>query len=634
MLRSPLVSLAVAGALTLAAPAQTAPSGFVIDTMIGSGITAPLDFDFLADGRVLVANRAGDVSIWAEGIGTAIVGSVPNVESGGERGLLSITADPDFSVNGFLYVYYSSSADSFLHLDRFTCTGSLSSPTSTAVTFAAASRRVILASIPDSAFNHNGGAARFGPDGMLYLTIGDDANMCNAQNTASSVGCLLRMNVDVAVLGSGGNTTPPAFSVIDPGTNPLSANGDISQLVIAHGLRNPFRMEIDQVTGNLYIGDVGLSTREEYSEYVYPSVGALPLRNFGWPWREGLTGGPTTCGGSQPPGLIDPLSDEGGSSWNSVIGGARYRNQGGQYDFGPAFEGDAFYLDFFAGELRRLDHNGTSWPASATTWATGYGAVAALRQGPDGGLWFAQNTGTSPSTGGTLKRLRPLGPTNSVQAISGGSQIGPAGETFPLPVVARVFDTMNNPLPGGTVNFAIAGPGVLSTSNPVIADGNGYAMTMVTASSTAGGTITVTASTPGSQTNGVFTLGVRRLSVSVSGSLVIVTVTNSTNAVPAQVPMIVAMSFPRTPILPTFFGPVFTNPYAASTLVLMDSFNHFPVAGWQQLGSSPNYGTPGLTKIYQNVPVGLFAGQRMTFQVAGVDPITGWFLTNVELKQF
>ena len=104
---------------------------------------------------------------------------------------------------------------------------------------------------------------------MLYLSMGDDATGgCPAQLTTSSLGCVMRMNV--ATLPPGGSLTPPTASSLDPGDNPLSANTDISQLVIAHGLRNPFRMEIDQLTGSLYIADVGQVTEEEYTEYVYP----------------------------------------------------------------------------------------------------------------------------------------------------------------------------------------------------------------------------------------------------------------------------------------------------------------------------------------------------------------------------
>ncbi|MBL8727335.1 MAG: PQQ-dependent sugar dehydrogenase [Planctomycetes bacterium] len=640
MLRPLLVSLAAVAALAAAPRAQIVPTGFVVDTLVSAGLGAPDDFCFLPDGRVLIADRAGAVSVFAEGSPLGSVGTMASlVETGSERGLLSIEADPDFSTNGYFYVWYASSADAFLHLDRFTCTGSLSNPASTNLTFSLASRRAILASVPDSNFNHNGGSARFGPDGMLYLSIGDDATTCTAQSTTSSVGCLLRMNVSVAVLGAGGNTTPPSFSALDPGDNPLSANSDISQLVIAHGLRNPYRMEIDQLTGSCYVGDVGQNAVEEYSEYEYPSVGALPLRNFGWPWREG-NNSYTTCSGTIPPGLIAPIAtvNQSGSAWRSVMGGPRYRNQGGTYDFGASYEGTAFYLDYFAGQIRRLAKT-TSWgPApsvpgqpDATNWGTGFIGTTALRQGPDGALWLTQHPSTYATSGGFLKRVRTLGPTNSVQAISGGGQIGPAGQTFAMPVVARVFDTSNAPLPGGTVNFAITGPGVLSTTNPVIADANGYAQTIVTASSTAGGTVTVTASTPGSQTNGVFTLNVRKLTVTQASNVLVVSVTNATNAVPAQVPMIITMAFPRTPILPTFFGTVFANPYYPSTLVLEDAFGHFPTVPWANTGG---IGTPGLSKVYLNVPVAQFAGQRMTFQAAGVDPITGWFLTNIEIKQF
>jgi glucose/arabinose dehydrogenase len=613
--------------LTTLAAAQTPPSGFVIDTVIsGSAVAAPMDFCFLPDGRVLIANRAGSVSVWADP-SSATVGTVASVESGGERGLLSITADPNFPTNGYIYVYYSHNSDTFMHLDRFTCTGDLSNPSSTNLTFSTASRRVILAAIPDNAFNHNGGACRFGPDGKLYQTIGDDANMCMAQSTTSSLGCLLRM--DVSGLPAGGSTTPQTFSSLDPGDNPLSANSDVSQLVIANGLRNPFRMEIDQLTGNVYIGDVGLSTREEYSEYVYPSAGPMPLRNFGWPFREGATTGPSNSCGTPPSGLIEPLADVGSSSWNAVMGGPRYRNQGGRYDFGAAYEGDAFFLDFFAGEVRRLDHNGTSWPASATVWTNGFGAVSALRQGPDGALWFAANTSTSPSSGGSIKRVRPIGPINSVVAVGGDGQIGPSGETLPMPIVARVLDPQNNPLPGGTVNFSIAGAGTLSTTNPVIADGNGEATTMVTASPTSGGGITVTASTPGSPNNATFSLYSRRLTVTPSGSWLILTIANKTDAVPTNVPYLIMVSFPRTPMLPTYFGPVL-NPLEPATLVLEDAFGHFPVVTWANTGG---IGTPTLTKVYTLVPPGLFTGQRMTFQAVGLDALTGWFKTNEEVKQ-
>ncbi|MEO6597280.1 MAG: PQQ-dependent sugar dehydrogenase, partial [Planctomycetota bacterium] len=509
---SPMLSLLVLGTLASGNPvvAQTVPTGFVVDTLVSTGLSTPNDCCFLPDGRVLVANSVGSVSLYAGGPVGAI-GTVPNVESGGERGLLSIAADPAFPANGYIYVYYSHNGDAFMHLDRFTCTGDLANSSSTNLAFAAASRRVILGTLPDNAGNHNGGSVRFGPDGRLYLTAGDDAFACNAQSLTSQVGFLARL--DVSLLPAGGSLVLPSFSALDPGDNPLSANPDFSQLVLAHGLRNPFRMEIDQVTGNLYIGDVGAGAVEEYSEYVYPA-GALPLVNFGWPWREGNQNG-TSCGGTAPPGLVEPIAVVSHSaSWQSIMGGARYRNQGGAFDFGASYEGSAFFLDYFAGELRRLVNTGSWGPApvvpgqpSATNWGTGFSGVTSLRQGPDGSLWFTQQEYNQPVA--ALKRIRLLGPTNSVAAASGGGQVGPAGEAFANPLVVQVLDTIGNPLPGGAVNFAITGPGVLSTTNPVLAGPTGLAQTSVTAM-LAGGAITVMATVPGATSNATFGLYSRK----------------------------------------------------------------------------------------------------------------------------
>ena len=619
---SQLLALAL---LAAALPAQTVPTGFVVDTLVSSGLSTPNDCCFLADGRCLIANSGGGISIYAGG-SVVSIGTVPNVESGGERGLLSIAADPSFALNGYLYVYYSSTLDSFMHLDRFTCTGDLGIPGSTNVVLGAASRRVVLATLPDNAGNHNGGSTRFGPDGKLYQTCGDDAVMCNAQSLTSQVGCLLRL--DVSSLPAGGSTVAPAFSALDPGDNPLSANTDFSQLVLGIGLRNPFRMEIDPLTGNVYIGDVGAGAVEEYDELVYP-VGALQLANFGWPWREGNLAG-SSCAGSQPTGLIEPIANVShGAGWASVMGGARYRNLGGTYDFGLGYEGDVFFTDYYAGEVRRLRFNGTAWaPAapvpgqpSANNWATGLQSVTSLRLGPDGGLWFTQHPGA-------LKRVRLLGPVNSVAAVSGGGQRVPAGEVFPAPIVARVFDPQGAPLAGGPVHFAVTGAGSLSTTNPVLADQNGFAQTTVTAVN--GGAITVTATTPGGITQATFPLFARKLTATPAGQFLVVAITNQTDAVPPQVPYVVMLSFPGSPVLPTLVGPLCIDPGYALALVIEDGTGAF---GFISFSGTGGVGAPGLTKIY-TLPPGIFAGQLMRFQAVGFDPVTGWFRTNCEQKQF
>ena len=180
-----------APAFSTSAAAQNIPSGFVLDTIVSSGLAAPNDFCFLPDGRILIANRPGSVTVLANGV-TASVANVPSVQTGSERALLSICPDPMFPTNGYIYVWYSRNGSSFMHLDRYTCTGDLNNPSSTNLTFAANTRTSIIANAPDNAFNHNGGTVRFGPDGMLYLSIGDDANSCSAQTINDMRGVLLR----------------------------------------------------------------------------------------------------------------------------------------------------------------------------------------------------------------------------------------------------------------------------------------------------------------------------------------------------------------------------------------------------------------------------------------------------------
>jgi len=255
--------------------------------------------------------------------------------------------------------------------------------------------------------------------------------------------------------------------------------------------------------------------------------------------------------------------------------------------------------------------------------------VTGLRQGPDGAMWFVQHSTTYGTSGGSLRRIRSLGPTNSVVAISGGGQQGVALEPYSVPLVARVLDTSGNPLPGGTVNFSVSGGATLTTTNPVIADGSGFAQTTAIATSN-GGAATVTASTPNSQTSGAFSLFARRLGITPAGNVVVVTFTNSTTAVPAQVPTVVFASFAGGPTLPTILGPICTDPSYGLTFVLEDGVGAF---GGVSFSGSGGIGAPGKTWVY-TIPAGLLAGQLMKFQLIGFDPVTGWFRTNCETRQF
>ncbi len=629
---APALAVSIA-AFAAVANAQTVPTGFVVDTLISTGLNGPNDFSFLPDGRALIANYAGSITIW-NGTAAASIGSVPSVETGSERALLSICADPGFATNGYIYVWYSSSADAFLHLDRFTCGGDIAVPGSNNVTLQTATRRVVLAAVNDTAFNHNGGSLRFGPDGKLYVSFGDDASTCPAQTLNDQRGKLLRL--DVSTLPAGGSTTAPAFTQIGPPDNPLGTATDFTRLLIGYGLRNPVRMTVDPATNNLYIGDVGQVAREEYSEYVYVP-GALQLRNFGWPWMEG-NGTYTTCTGTIPGGLTPPIVEVlRAQTWISIMGGPRYRNRGGQYDFGASYEGNAFYSDYYAGQVRMLTRSGGAWVAApaipgqpnATDFATGFVGLVSYDVGPDGAIYMCQHAGSGSQVGGTFKRLRPLGPVNQVVAISGNGQANPAAEPFALPIVVQVNNPQGNPIAGGQVNFTLTGSATLTTINPVIADSNGRAQTTVNAGPL-GGAIRVTATTPGGVSAGVaFDLYARRTVITRAGGILVIQVQNTSPAqAPVQVPMLVMCSIPGITPLQTVVGPICTNPYDPWTFPIEDSVGVF---GFFSLSGTGAIGTPSLSKLY-NIPSTSLIGTTLWFQTVGVDPVTSLWRTNCELK--
>ena len=142
-------------------------------------MTRPGDFCFLPDERIVIADLPGELRMFVESTRSTLstVGTVPSVTDGGERGLLSVIADPSFAANGYIYVLYTSSITPTLHLDRFTCLGDLSNPKSTNLSFSDSSRYAIL-ELPQTSNAHSGGSARFGPDGKLYVTVGDAQRDC------------------------------------------------------------------------------------------------------------------------------------------------------------------------------------------------------------------------------------------------------------------------------------------------------------------------------------------------------------------------------------------------------------------------------------------------------------------------
>ncbi len=393
----------VAGlASAVAVQAQSVPSGFALQAVVGEPFGgSTVGFAFLPDGRTLIIEKdTGNVRLAAVGSSTsAVIATTSGLQVFGERGLLGIAVDPAWPTRPYLY-FHGTYNDGTIRVTMRQASGALSNPASTSVTLA--SPYVILGGIADVNSNHNGGTLRFGPDGFLYVSIGDDAFNCNAQDTNLLTGKILRLDV-ANMPGTGGG--PPAKGAITPPDNPFPGPNENARLVFAAGLRNPFRFCIDPLTNDVYIGDVGEDSWEEMDVATYDGyVG----NNYGWPAFEGLESRSVSC--TLDPPFTSPIyvypNPSGGSA--SVIGGPLYRRVPGSASSFPfAYDGNLFLADVYNGFIRRLVRSGSNWSvapavpgqANPQQWASGIDFISDLQTGPDGGLYFMVL-----SDGGSLSR--------------------------------------------------------------------------------------------------------------------------------------------------------------------------------------------------------------------------------------
>jgi glucose/arabinose dehydrogenase len=360
------------------------PTDFAEEVM-ASGLSLPTGIAQTPDGRVLVVEQ-GSASIKQVSGGAGVtLTTISDVSGGGERGLLGIAVDPAWPSRPFVYVYLSYTPTSTIHVARFTVGGDLSNTGSGALTIDPASRYEVLSDLPDYQGNHNGGTLRFGPDGMLYLSLGDDAGGCVAQDLTSLRGQILRLDVRSLPAGPGG---PPARSALVPADNPYAgSSNDAQRLVWAFGFRNPFRFSIDPSNGQLFVADVGESSWEEMDQVT---AGGL---DFGWPWKEANSSF-GSCS-DNPPGLVAPIYSYAHTTGSyAIMAGPLYRRTGSR-PFPQDYDGDVFLCDYYKGELIRLDHLGGTWAVAAmapgqpssTAWGNGFAHVTDFLVGTDGAIW-------------------------------------------------------------------------------------------------------------------------------------------------------------------------------------------------------------------------------------------------------
>lgn len=448
-----LLAVALAVGAGPAAAQFALPPDFVDEFIIG-GLPQSVGMAMLPDGRLFVIERVTSrVRLVVNGALAAVdpVVTVPDVDASyGEEGLLGIAVDPGWPTRPYLYVQHTVAGAPFHRIARFTVAGDLTFMGNGALTIDPASRYDVLADAPHAAEFHNGGTLRFGPDGMLYSSLGD-YTLCGSQTLADLLGKILRLDVSGLPPGAGG---PAPKALITPPDNPFVAHASLNaRLVWQWGLRNPFRFGIDPETGEMVIGDVGGSEQEEVDHAPVPGL------NFQWPIYEGEIPGPLTCAGVDSSVFTDPIYTYDHSQGFAVIGGVIYRRPAGAVrPFPPEYDGDIFVNDFYAPWLRRLKRTGNTWALAATPgqpnatdWGSGTTYISDWLVAPDGALWYCRMLTGGGGDPGEIRRIRYTGNVSVP-----GSDPPRLAFRAPFPSPARDRVTLEYVLPAdGPVSLAI-----------------------------------------------------------------------------------------------------------------------------------------------------------------------------------
>ncbi len=322
------------GVAALLASAQAAPA--VTFQPFVSGLKQVTAITHAGDGsgRLYAAQQDGRVRVIEGGKvrDSLFLDAQKLTSAGGERGLIGLAFDPGYKTNRRLYVHYTDlNGDTVLA--RYTATADFSRAE------AGSAKTLFTAKQPYS--NHNGGQLAFGPDGFLYLGLGDGGSggdpQNNAQNLGSPLGKLLRFDVS-------GDTAKPAAG--NPFVNRAGANPN----VWAYGLRNPWRFSFDRNGGQLVIADVGQNSFEEVDVQSRTSKGG---ENYGWRVREGRVCYEQGCADR---GFVAPVLVYGRNEGQSITGGYVYRGKAI-----PALQGQYVFADFATGTVWAAPTGGTNW---------------------------------------------------------------------------------------------------------------------------------------------------------------------------------------------------------------------------------------------------------------------------------
>src|ERR1700736_1437064 len=377
----------------------TVPAGLA-QNQIANGLSVPSALDIASDGRVFVSQQNGVIRVIKNDALLDAPFAILTVDSTGERGLLGIALDPNFATNQFVYVYYTAtSPTSHNRLSRLVANGDQMQPGS----------EVVLFDFPDILPNEiwrMGGSIRFGPDGKLYLSVGDHQDSTKPQSLDNPLGKILRVNSDGTI------PSDNPFYYQTTGTN---------RAIWAYGLRNPFTTAFDPSTGRFFINDVGESAWEEIDEGIAGS-------NYGWPTTEG------DFNKSSYPNFVRPFFTYSHSEGCAITGGTFYSPASNQ--FGPSYFGQYFFADYCSGWIRIIDPT----TAVVSDFATNLPFPINLRVSAQGALYFltrgiASGAGDPTGLGSVWKIQRPQNQPPVIN-IQPASQIVAAGSSVTFTVSA------------------------------------------------------------------------------------------------------------------------------------------------------------------------------------------------------
>lgn len=388
---------AISASPVLAAPTTTTPPTLDFTTVV-SGLTNPVFVTNAGDGsnRLFIVQQTGQILIFKNGSLNASpfldISSLSNfTHADTEQGLLGLAFDPNYSTNGYFYIAYTTTTGNapcpYVPTNGDTCpyatTLARYHVSSNADQANSTSGLVILSALKRFT-NHNGGMVAFGPDGYLYIGIGDggsggDPNG-NGQSLDTLSAKLLRLDVD-GPPDSGKN-----YAI--PHTNPFYGSGDlhVQQEIWAYGLRNPWRFSFDRSTGDLYIGDVGQDIQEEVDYQAQSSAGG---QNYGWNCREGNLVYNPNC--TSIPNYVPPVATYNHGNNDSfgcaLTGGYVYRGSAS-----PALQGIYLYGDYCSGKVLGLVKNSNNtWTASLLA-TTSYN-ISSFGEGENGELYLTDLNG-------------------------------------------------------------------------------------------------------------------------------------------------------------------------------------------------------------------------------------------------